>query len=134
MKMIMNAINNRKVSDKNLEIGCFASNHDVPAILDGNRFFQRHACIVGSTGSGKSFTVANIVEKADELTRSNMIVFDLQGEYNKLSYADQIKISDDLGGLHIPLRFFNYEEIHSFLLNLRKGLPQINGLLLFIIY
>ncbi len=34
MKMIMNAINNRKVSDKNLEIGCFASNHDVPAILD----------------------------------------------------------------------------------------------------
>lgn len=121
MKMIMNAINNRKDSDKSLEIGCFASNHDVPAILDGNRFFQRHACIVGSTGSGKSFTVAEILEKADELSHSNMIVFDLHGEYNKLSYADQIKICDDSGGLHIPLWFFNYEEIHSLFVESSEG-------------
>ncbi len=121
MKMIMNAINSKEISDKSLEIGHFASNHDVSAILDGNRFFQRHACIVGSTGSGKSYTVAGILEKANELSHANMIVFDLHGEYNALSYADQIKICDEPGGLHIPLWFFNYEEIHSLFVESSEG-------------
>ena len=121
MQMIMNAVSNKTVESKNLEIGHFASNKDVAAILDGNRFFQRHACIVGSTGSGKSYTVANILEKANELSYANMIVFDLHGEYNELSYADQIKICDEPGGLHIPLWFFNYEEIHSLFVESSEG-------------
>lgn len=121
MQMIMNAISSKATDSKSLEIGHFASNRDVAAILDGNRFFQRHACIVGSTGSGKSYTVAGILEKADQLSRANMIVFDLHGEYNELSYADQIKICDEPGGLHIPLWFFNYEEIHSLFVESSEG-------------
>lgn len=121
MKMIMNAISGKETEYKSLEIGHFASNRDVAAILDGNRFFQRHACIVGSTGSGKSYTVAGILEKANELQYANMIVFDLHGEYNALSYADQIKICDEPGGLHIPLWFFNYEEIHSLFVESSEG-------------
>ena len=121
MKMLMNAISGNGTEYKSLEIGHFASNRDVAAILDGNRFFQRHACIVGSTGSGKSYTVAGILEKANELQYANMIVFDLHGEYNALSYADQIKICDEPGGLHIPLWFFNYEEIHSLFVESSEG-------------
>lgn len=121
MQMIMNAVSSKKTDGKSLEIGHFASNHDVAAILDGNRFFQRHACVVGSTGSGKSYTVAGILEKADQLPHANMIVFDLHGEYNELSYADQIKICDEPGGLHIPLWFFNYEEIHSLFVESSEG-------------
>lgn len=121
MKMIMNAISGKETEYKSLEIGHFASNRDVAAILDGNRFFQRHACIVGSTGSGKSYTVASILEKTNELPYANMIVFDLHGEYNELSYADQIKICDEPEGLHIPLWFFNYEEIHSLFVESSEG-------------
>lgn len=121
MKMIMNAISGKATEYKSLEIGYFASNRDVSAVLDGNRFFQRHACIVGSTGSGKSYTVANILEKTNELPYANMIVFDLHGEYNELSYADQIKICDEPEGLHIPLWFFNYEEIHSLFVESSEG-------------
>lgn len=121
MKMIMNAISGKGTEYKSLEIGHFASNRDVAAILDGNRFFQRHACIVGSTGSGKSYTVASILEKTNELPYANMIVFDLHGEYNELSYADQIKICDEPEGLHIPLWFFNYEEIHSLFVESSEG-------------
>lgn len=121
MQMIMNAVSSKATKSKSLEIGHFASNRDVAAILDGNRFFQRHACIVGSTGSGKSYTVAGILEKANQLPYANMIVFDLHGEYNELSYADQIKICDELGGLHIPLWFFNYEEIHSLFVESSEG-------------
>lgn len=120
LSMIMNSLENEILSDKRLKLGKYASNPTVEAILDGNKFFQRHAAIVGSTGSGKSFTVANMLEKANELDYANLIVFDLHGEYNELSYAKQIKIFDN-GGLHIPLWFFNYEEIHSLFIESSEG-------------
>ena len=121
LSIIMNSLENEISSEKRLIIGKYASNKTVEAILDGNRFFQRHATIVGSTGSGKSFTVANILEKANELEHANLIVFDLHGEYNELSYAEQIKICDSENGLHIPLWFFNYEEIHSLFIESSEG-------------
>ena len=85
------------------------------------KFFQRHAAIVGSTGSGKSFSVANILEKTNGLDYSNIIIFDLHGEYNELSYAKQIKIGDAATDLQIPLWFFNYEEIHSLFIESSEG-------------
>lgn len=119
--MIMNSLVSGQSNKKSLKIGKYASNQSVEAILDGNKFFQRHAAIVGSTGSGKSFSVANILEKADKLDYSNLIIFDLHGEYNELSYAKQIKISDTKDGLQIPLWFFNYEEIHSLFIESSEG-------------
>lgn len=121
LSIIMNSLVSKQNSEENLKIGKYASNQFVEAILDGNKFFQRHAAIVGSTGSGKSFTVANILEKADRLEYSNIIVFDLHGEYNELSYAKQIKIGDTEGSLQIPLWFFNYEEIHSLFIESSEG-------------
>lgn len=121
LSIIMNSLETDISSEKRLNIGKYASNKTVQAILDGNKFFQRHAIIVGSTGSGKSFTVANILEKANELNYANIIVFDLHGEYNELSYAKQIKICDSDKGLHIPLWFFNYEEIHSLFIESFEG-------------
>lgn len=121
LSMVMNALRGKGKGEKNLTIGHFASNADVSAVLDGDRFFQRHACIVGSTGSGKSYTVANILEKANELPYANMVVFDLHGEYNELSYAEHIRINDEINGLHIPLWFFNYEEIHSLFVESSEG-------------
>lgn len=121
LSIIMNSLDDTGVNHKDkLLIGKYASNRNVSAILDGNKFFQRHACIVGSTGSGKSFTVANILEKANKLPYTNIIVYDLHGEYTQLSYAKQIKISDD-EGLHIPLWFLKYEEIHSLFIESSEG-------------
>lgn len=121
LSIVMNSLDSEIETENRLKIGKYASNSSVDAILDGNRFFQRHAIIVGSTGSGKSFTVANILENANELKYSNLIVFDLHGEYNELSYAKQIKICDTKDGLHIPLWFFNYEEIHSLFIESSEG-------------
>lgn len=121
LSIIMNSLTGNESSKNSLKIGCFASNREVDAILDGNKFFQRHAAIVGSTGSGKSYTVANILEKLKNLPYSNAIVFDLHGEYNKLSYAEQIKVGSDSNGMHIPLWFFNYEEIHSLFIESAEG-------------
>lgn len=37
--------------------------------------------IVGSTGSGKSYTVATLIEKISELKSCNAVLFDIHGEY-----------------------------------------------------
>lgn len=68
-----------------LSLGTYTMAANAHALLDGNAFFQRHAMVVGSTGSGKSWTVARIIEQVAGLKDSNMIVFDLHGEYEPLA-------------------------------------------------
>jgi len=102
------------------EIGKYTIDEKAKAYLDGNKFFQRHAALVGSTGSGKSWAVASILEKAAKLPSANMVVFDLHGEYRKLSYAKQLRIPgpEDLGKtsnelLHLPYWLLNAEEMQT---------------------
>ena len=106
--------------EHSLELGRYVLDESAKAFLDGNKFFQRHAAILGSTGSGKSWTVASILEQAAKLPTSNLIVFDLHGEYAKLSYARHLRIpgpdeldstSDDL--LYLPYWLLNAEEMQS---------------------
>ncbi|MEK4038893.1 ATP-binding protein [Paenibacillus sp. FSL F4-0122] len=68
-----------------LSLGAYTMAANAHALLDGNAFFQRHAMVVGSTGSGKSWTVARIIEQVAGLKDSNMIIFDLHGEYEPLA-------------------------------------------------
>lgn len=78
---------NDKDTDENnkLVLGVYAIDDDAKAYVNGDKFFQRHALIVGSTGSGKSWTVAKIIEQVSSLPTGNSIVFDLHGEYSKIS-------------------------------------------------
>lgn len=68
-----------------LELGVYKLNENARAYVDGNKLFQRHAALLGSTGSGKSWTVASILERSSQLPSSNIVVFDLHGEYKQLS-------------------------------------------------
>ena len=85
-------------------IGNYAAYH-TEAYVDGNKFFQRHSCIVGNTGSGKSETVAKILEELSKLSGTNVIVFDIHGEYKKLSYARNIKVGNDFA---FPMWMFGF--------------------------
>lgn len=109
-----------------LKIGTFTISEESIANLDGNKFFQRHATIVGGTGSGKSWTVATILEKASNLKSVNGILFDLHGEYKPLAELPNTKLlkiagpSDDastLNTIFLPYWLLSYEEIESFLLD-----------------
>lgn len=71
-----------------LKIGEYVIDTAATAIADGDRFFQRHAAIVGSTGSGKSWTVAMLLERAAALPFSNIVVLDMHGEYSSLAEGD----------------------------------------------
>ena len=118
LKSFMGLLVKKGDTAKALEIGKYALDMDATAYLDGDKFFQRHAALLGSTGSGKSWTVATILERAAKLPSANLIVFDLHGEYRKLSYADHLRIPgpDDLGGaipelLYLPYWLMNCEEL-----------------------
>ncbi|MCK4823584.1 ATP-binding protein [bacterium] len=106
--------------EHSLELGKYVIDESAKAYLDGNKFFQRHAAILGSTGSGKSWAVASILERAKKLPTSNLIVFDLHGEYSKLSYARHLRIPgpDELGTasnelLYLPYWLLNAEEMQA---------------------
>lgn len=106
--------------EDSLELGSYKLNENARAYVDGNKLFQRHAALLGSTGSGKSWTVASILERSSRLPSSNLVVFDLHGEYKELSYAKQLRIPgpdevnvDDDSLLFLPYWLLNSEEIQS---------------------
>lgn len=68
-----------------LELGHFVIDNSAAAIANGDRFFQRHAAILGSTGSGKSCAVSLILERAHARKHANIVVFDMHGEYASLA-------------------------------------------------
>lgn len=109
-----------------LTIGKYTMSEESVANLDGNKFFQRHAVIVGGTGSGKSWTVANILEKATALKSVNVVVFDIHGEYTPLkdlSNAHLLKIAgpgekpDNDQAIFLPYWLLSYEEMAAMLLD-----------------
>jgi len=121
----MKAISQMAIDAKNpLSLGNYTLDDKAEAWLDGNKFFQRHAVIVGSTGSGKSWTVAKLLEQIAPLKSSNVIVFDVHGEYAPLKEKgfQHIKIagpnesiSDDI--LFLPYWLLTYNEMISLMLD-----------------
>jgi len=71
-------------SEQRLLLGTYTLDETAEAFLNGNKFFQRHAVIVGGTGSGKSWTTAMILEQVAKLPNANAIIFDLHGEYSNM--------------------------------------------------
>ena len=107
-----------------LNIGTYALNKHADAYLDGNKFFQKHAVIVGSTGSGKSCTVATIIQQIAMLKSANAILFDIHGEYSPIK-GDSIKHYKIAGPtdayeenmLFLPYWLLTYEEMQAMLID-----------------
>lgn len=51
-------------AQKKFSFAKLASDHTICVPVDGDKFFNKHIAIVGSTGSGKSHTVAKIIQQA----------------------------------------------------------------------
>lgn len=85
LQRLMNLLSEELATDKRLQLGHYAIDRTAVAVVDGNRFFQRHASILGSTGAGKSCSVALILERANALNFPNLIVLDIHGEYGPLT-------------------------------------------------
>ncbi|HUW82709.1 MAG TPA: ATP-binding protein [Phycisphaerae bacterium] len=62
-------------------LGHFALNPDFEVRVLGKEFFSKHAAILGNSGSGKSCTIAKILQETMQLNNAQVILFDLHGEY-----------------------------------------------------
>ncbi len=72
--------------DGYVAVGRVASAESIRAYLDLNRLVGRHSAVVGSTGAGKSTTIASLlaaITDSGKLPGARVVVLDLHGEYAK---------------------------------------------------
>ena len=103
------------ITQSTFKIGSYAG-YDIGAFINGNKFYQRHSCIVGNTGCGKSETVTKIVEETAKLPGANIVIFDIHGEYSQLSYVDSIKMGEVL----FPIWMLGFSDMVSNVLKVKE--------------
>lgn len=100
------------------EFASLASNDGIKVPVNGNKFFNKHIAIIGSTGSGKSHTVAKIIQSAINgksgefagMNNSHVVIFDIHSEYHAaFPHANYISIDN----LILPYWLLNSEELQE---------------------
>jgi len=113
--------------DYYLPIGTSPSFSDYKIKINPDKFFGKHAAILGNTGSGKSCTFAAIIQSMFEfeynnkkLQNAHIIIFDTNGEYKaafqgskdnpykNLSIVNPFQI--DRNGMKVPFWFMNFAD------------------------
>lgn len=100
------------------EFASLVANERIKVLVNGNKFFNKHIAIIGSTGSGKSHTVAKIIQKAiggkngeyDGLNNSHVIIFDIHSEYRS-AFPDANYI--DVENMILPYWLLNSDELQE---------------------
>jgi hypothetical protein len=118
--------------DGYVAIGRVSSAESIRAFLNINRLVSRHSVVVGSTGSGKSTAVANIlgvVSDRERFKSARVVLFDIHGEYAKAfgSLARVFRVGADTAAgereLHVPFWALTSEEFISLTMGSVTGVP-----------
>jgi len=96
-----------------------AQDKNIEVPVNGNKFFNKHFSIVGSSGSGKSHTTAKILQKAvsekkeggfEGLNNSHIVIFDIHNEYQAAFPGTNLL---DINSLVLPYWLLNSEELND---------------------
>ncbi|AJK50751.1 anti-phage-associated helicase HerA [Burkholderia plantarii] len=106
---------------KKFAFSTLVSNDKITVPVDGDRFFNKHLAVVGSTGAGKSHTIAKIIQMAVSakngpysLNNSHVVIFDIHSEY-RTAFPDANFL--DASTLTLPYWLLNSEELEEVLLD-----------------
>lgn len=105
---------------KKLEFSGLLADPDIRVPVDGNKFFNKHIAVIGSTGAGKSNTVTRIIQTSTEKTasgkpnNSHAIIFDIHSEY-RTAFPNANHI--DINSLNLPYWLLNSDELEEVLLD-----------------
>jgi DNA helicase HerA-like ATPase len=106
---------------KRFAFSTLVSNSAIQVPVDGNRFFNKHIAVVGSTGAGKSHTISKVIQTAVAakngnyaLNNSHVVIFDIHSEY-KTAFPDANFL--DANSLQLPYWLLNSEELEEILLD-----------------
>lgn len=103
-----------KENEPVIEIGSLHQDSSIVAKVRIDDLLSKHFAIIGSTGSGKSCTVALVMQAIlKENRNAHVVLFDPHNEYSK-SFGNLAEVirSDNLD---LPLWMFNFEEISELL-------------------
>ena len=115
-----------RYQSKGLTVGTLASNPSLAVFLDPTNLFGRHSAILGQTGSGKSWTVATLVQKTVQvMPKAHIIILDLHGEYcweredgtQHYAFDNSIVRHVDARDLEIPYWLMTYAELCDLLID-----------------
>jgi hypothetical protein len=103
-------------------VGHLASAESIPALVNINKLVTRHSAVVGTTGSGKSTTVAGLLNALSDPSRypsARIVVLDIHGEYAK-ALSDRASVfrvgasgAENQHSLNIPFWALNFDEFVS---------------------
>lgn len=106
--------------DDFVAVGHLASAESIPSLVNINKLLTRHSAVVGTTGSGKSTTVAGLLSSLSDSSRypsARIVAFDIHGEYSR-ALADRatvFRVSADASknerALHVPYWALSFEEL-----------------------
>lgn len=106
---------------KKFAFSALVSNDKITVPVDGDRFFNKHLAVVGSTGAGKSHTIAKIIQTAVSakngqyaLNNSHVVIFDIHSEY-RTAFPDASFL--DASTLTLPYWLLNSDELEEVLLD-----------------
>ena len=99
-------------------LGKFCLNPDYDVKVLGTELLSKHVAIVGNTGGGKSCTTAKILHELTDLRQSQVIMFDMHGEYRAAFSDEDGQLNANvtyLGAddLVLPYWLLKYEEIEE---------------------
>ena len=105
-----------------VSIGTISGAENIPAMVDVNKLVSRHCLIVGSTGTGKSTTVAGLVNTLIDQSifpSSRIVLIDIHGEYGKTfkEKANIFRITPEDSTEHklvVPYWAMSFNEFVSF--------------------
>jgi uncharacterized protein len=93
---------------------------DQRAYVHVDRFFSRHTAVVGTTGCGKSCTVASILQQAiHKYPNTHIIVLDLHGEYAQAFPDDTLLIEADK--VELPYWLLDFDEFVDLTVDLSEA-------------
>lgn len=112
-----------------ITIGSHSSSESLPAVVDVERIVTRHAAIVGSTGSGKSNTVACLLKALGSggYPSAKVMVIDPHGEYGSAfqGLSRVFRIGDASFPLVIPYWAMSFDELAWFFIDRRTGTESL---------
>jgi hypothetical protein len=104
-----------------IEIGKHSTSQGLPITIDLDKLVTRHAAIVGSTGSGKSNSVAALLKSltAGAYPSAQVVVIDPHGEYGQAlqGVSKVFRIGDDQTPLVVPYWALSFDELGWFLVD-----------------
>jgi uncharacterized protein len=115
-----------KFRSKGYSLGNLSSHSSLDVCFDPATLFGRHFAILGQSGAGKSWTVANVIQRAVKaMPNAHIILLDLHGEYawkdregkQHFAFDENVVRHIDARDLEMPYWLMTFSELVDLLID-----------------